>query len=69
VEQAAAQSHVPFVDAARAFDRYAREHHGDLCSTGLLIELPGGSCDLHPTRAGQALYADAILEAVSDDAR
>jgi lysophospholipase L1-like esterase len=61
--RAARQTQVPFADSATRFDRYARQHHGDLCSTGLLVRLPDGSCDLHPSRAGQRLYADAVLAA------
>jgi hypothetical protein len=43
--------------------RYARQHHGDLCTTGLLIVLPDGSCDLHPTRIGHGLIANAVVAA------
>jgi len=63
IARAALQTQVPFVDSARRFDRYARLHHGDLCSAGLLVVLPDGSCDLHPSRTGQQLYADAVLAA------
>jgi lysophospholipase L1-like esterase len=65
VERAARQSHVAFADVAVPFERYARRHHGDLCTTGLVIELPDGSCDLHPSPTGQNLYADSVLEAAS----
>jgi lysophospholipase L1-like esterase len=61
--RAARQTQVPFADSATRFERYARQHHGDLCSTGLLVGLPDGSCDLHPSRTGQRLYADAVLAA------
>jgi len=63
IERAARHAHVSFVDTAQPFDRYARQHHGDLCTTGLLIVLPDGSCDLHPTRIGQGLIANAVLAA------
>jgi lysophospholipase L1-like esterase len=63
IKDAARQPHVAFADIAHPFDRYARQHHGDLCTTGLLIALPDGSCDLHPTRTGQELMADAVLKA------
>jgi lysophospholipase L1-like esterase len=69
ITRAARQAQVPFADSARRFDRYARQHHGDLCSTGLLVRLPDGSCDLHPSRTGQGLYADAVLSAVSSGGR
>ena len=67
IERAAREAHVAYVDTARPFDRYARQHHGDLCTTGLLIVLPDGSCDLHPTRIGQGLIAGAVLAAARDE--
>ncbi len=33
---------------------------GDPCKAGLLIGMPDGTCDVHPTPAGHALLADAI---------
>jgi hypothetical protein len=63
IERAAREAHVSFVDTAQPFDRYARQHHGDLCTTGLLIVLPDGSCDLHPTRIGHGLIANAVVAA------
>jgi hypothetical protein len=63
IARAAHLPHVAFADTAGPFERYARRHHGDLCSTGLLIALSDGSCDLHPTRTGQELLADAVLKA------
>jgi hypothetical protein len=63
IKDAAREPHVAFADVAHPFDRYARQHHGDLCTTGLLIALSDGSCDLHPTRTGQELLADAVLNA------
>jgi hypothetical protein len=67
IERAARGAHVSFVDTARPFDRYARQHHGDLCTTGLLIVPPDGSGDLHPTRIGQGLIASAVLAAARDE--
>jgi lysophospholipase L1-like esterase len=43
-----------------AFAPAADREGGDTCATGLLIKLPGGSCDEHPSAAGQALLAKAI---------
>ena len=62
IDRAAREQHVPYVDVARPFDTYAQRHHGDLCTTGLLIVTPDGSCDVHPTLTGQRLLATAILE-------
>jgi lysophospholipase L1-like esterase len=54
---------VAFADASARFDAYAHNHGGDICAAGLLIALPDGSCDLHPTRRGQELLADSVLAA------
>jgi lysophospholipase L1-like esterase len=43
-----------------AFAPAADREGGDTCATGLLIKVPGGSCDEHPSAAGQALLAKAI---------
>lgn len=40
---------------------------GDACKAGLLIKLPDGTCDTHPSRAGQLLLAGAVLEAAGGD--
>jgi lysophospholipase L1-like esterase len=66
IARAASEAHVAFADASALFDQYARHHGGDLCTTGLLIMLPDGSCDLHPTRIGQGLLANAVLEAAHE---
>jgi hypothetical protein len=63
IAQAANSKGVTFADVATPFDQYAQRHHGDLCTTGLLERLPDGSCDLHPTRTGQRLYATAVARA------
>jgi uncharacterized membrane protein len=34
--------------------------HGDACRAGLLIALPAGGCDIHPTLRGQQLLAAAV---------
>jgi lysophospholipase L1-like esterase len=47
-----------------AFEPAATRADGDTCATGLLIKLPGGGCDEHPSAAGQRLLAEAI-EAVA----
>jgi len=63
IKRAARGWHVSFADTAAPFEQYARRHHGDLCTTGLLVKLADGSCDLHPTLIGQRLIADAVLDA------
>ncbi len=69
IASAAHGRRVAFADTARPFARYADRHGGDLCTTGLLVALPDGSCDLHPTRIGQELIARAVLAAASGDGR
>jgi hypothetical protein len=63
IARTASAENVAFADASTRFDAYARDHGGDLCTAGLLIALPDGSCDLHPTRIGQDLLADSVLAA------
>jgi hypothetical protein len=47
-----------------AFQREAMEAGGDSCKAGLLIRLPSGGCDIHPSRLGRMLLARAV-EAVN----
>jgi len=51
-------------DGFGAFKREATETGGDSCKAGLLIRLPTGGCDIHPSRLGQKILARAI-EAVN----
>ena len=37
---------------------------GDACAAGLLVQLPDGTCDVHPSIAGQRVLADAVLTAI-----
>jgi lysophospholipase L1-like esterase len=46
-----------FADGMASF---AAAGNGDPCAAGLLIKLPDGSCDVHPTPAGAEVLADAI---------
>lgn len=39
---------------------FAAAGHGDPCKAGLLIALPDGTCDVHPTAAGARVLADAV---------
>jgi lysophospholipase L1-like esterase len=51
-------------DAFTAFQAAASFFGGDICATGLLIKLPNGTCDTHPTAIGQAIIAGLILNQV-----
>ena len=37
---------------------------GDSCKAGLLYKLPDGTCNIHPSRFGQAVLATAVASAV-----
>jgi lysophospholipase L1-like esterase len=51
-------------DGFAAFQREAMEAGGDSCRAGLLIVLPTGGCDIHPSKLGRMILARAI-EAVN----
>jgi hypothetical protein len=38
--------------------------NGDACAAGLMIPLPQGGCDIHPTPAGRAVLEQAVLDAL-----
>jgi len=47
-------------DAFGAFELMSAFKGGDVCAAGLLIQLKDGSCDQHPSEAGQTALAAAI---------
>jgi len=52
--------------AADGFGRFAKAaapYGGDTCAAGLLIQLPSGGCDIHPSSTGAALLASALYTA------
>jgi lysophospholipase L1-like esterase len=49
-------------DGFGAFRAEAAEAGGDSCAAGLLIRLPTGGCDIHPSTTGQEVLAEAIEE-------
>jgi len=51
---------VTIADAFTAF-AIASGPSGDACAAGLLIALPTGGCDIHPSAAGQQLIAQTVL--------
>jgi lysophospholipase L1-like esterase len=51
-------------DVFGAFVAASASTGGDPCAAGLLIALPGGGCDIHPSPAGDRVIADAVLEVV-----
>lgn len=51
-------------DGFGAFEGPAAAFGGDPCAAGLLIKLPDGTCNIHPSPAGARLLAAAIAEAI-----
>jgi len=52
-------------DGFGAFQQAAAPAGGDTCAAQLLIRLPNGSCDVHPTRRGHEVLTDAVLQTVT----
>jgi hypothetical protein len=51
-------------DGFGAFEGPSMAFGGDPCAAGLLIKLPGGTCNIHPSPAGHLLLAQAIEDVV-----
>ena len=51
-------------DGFTAFQNASASFGGSPCAAGLLIKLPGGTCDVHPTAKGHQLLAAAIAAAI-----
>jgi len=65
VDKAAKPFRVEIADGYGAFQAQALKFGGDTCRAGLLTQwLPGPMCGVHPSYAGQALLAEALLRAV-----
>lgn len=58
--QAAAGRADVVVDLEKAFDAASASFGGDPCAAGLLVRFPDGTCDIHPSQAGQKLIAATI---------
>jgi lysophospholipase L1-like esterase len=59
-----AQFGAKIADGYAAFQLVAALHGGDVCQAGLLIPAGPGTCDQHPTSAGQAVLAAAVEVAI-----
>jgi lysophospholipase L1-like esterase len=55
---------VQVADAFTAFLVADVPFGGDSCAAGLLIKLPNGTCDIHPSLAGQTLIAQTVVALV-----
>lgn len=62
ITAAAAPFHVTVADGFTAFKDAAPT--GDPCAAGLLIKLPGGTCNIHPSAKGHRVLAEAIASAL-----
>ncbi len=51
-------------DGFTAFEGPSLAAEGSPCAAGLLIKLPGGTCNIHPSPAGHLLLAQAIEDVV-----
>jgi len=51
-------------DGFGAFEGPSLAFGGDPCAAGLLIKLPDGTCNIHPSPAGHQLLAAAIAKAI-----
>jgi lysophospholipase L1-like esterase len=54
--------HAKAADGFGAFLKASLPYGGDVCRAGLLIQLPTGTCDTHPTMAGQKLLASTVID-------
>ncbi len=48
-----------------AFDKATKTANGDSCAAGLLIALPEGGCNQHPSELGRVLLADTVSAALT----
>jgi lysophospholipase L1-like esterase len=60
VDHAAAPFAVTVADGEGAFESAALHSGGNSCAAGLLTQLEGGGCGIHPSVAGQAVLALAV---------
>jgi hypothetical protein len=65
VDGAAKPYHVVIADSYGEFKTATLRYGGSLCAAGLITNLgKPGDCGIHPTYAGQALLAQALLKAI-----
>lgn len=63
-DSAATPYSVRIADGYGAFEAAAVQSGGNSCTAGLLTQLTGGGCGVHPSLAGQALLALAVEQAI-----
>lgn len=64
IEAAAHPSGALIADGYGAFEQAAAPFGGSSCAAGLLIALPGGGCNEHPSPTGHLILATAIAQAL-----
>ena len=65
VDGAASKFHVEFADGFGELEAASLKSAGNTCTAGLLTQLgTPTNCGVHPSYAGQALLAQAVLKAV-----
>ncbi len=64
VDNAAKPFGVEIADGFGVWKAATAHSGGDPCKGGLITQLSTGKCGIHPTYAGQALLAEAVLEGV-----
>jgi lysophospholipase L1-like esterase len=68
VDAAASSYHVIVANGWTAFAAASAGSSGNACVAGLLTQLVGGGCGIHPSVAGQAVLALAVEEALRSNA-
>lgn len=66
---AADRLHILVADGFTAFQQASQAAGGDPCAAGLLIALPGGGCNIHPSTLGHQVLAAAIERVIDARAR
>ena len=64
IAQVAPSFGVTVADGFGAFGAASASFGGDPCAAGLLIKLPDGTCNIHPSPAGHKVLAAAIAAAI-----
>lgn len=66
LSSAAKRYHAIVANGYTAFKHVSASHHGDPCAAGLLVRLPTGDCNIHPSAYGHIILADAIAKAAGE---
>lgn len=64
IDRAGRRFGVEVADGYGEFRKATRIFGGDPCAAGLVTRLSSGGCGVHPTYAGHALLAQAVLKAI-----